>query len=62
MTRRELAEIILELNVSQKAFADSLGVNPSTVNRWLSGHTPISPIAEAAIMATAKKLRVLNDK
>ena len=49
MTKKELAELILELGVSQKTFADALGVNPSTVNRWLSGEIPISPIAAAAI-------------
>ena len=49
MTGQELTAALAAFGVSQKWFADRLGVAPSTVQRWCGGAWEIKPFAAFAI-------------
>lgn len=72
MTPGKFKELAVRLNGgkqhgSLKAAADTLGVHPGTVTRWVKGEVPIPEMAEVAItsrielrMADAKLERVYD--
>lgn len=41
MTTSELRAALIIINVTQEDAAKAIGVNPSTLRRWLAGLTPI---------------------
>lgn len=49
MTTDELKQLLTELSMNQKTVAEALGVEASTVSRWLSGAVAIPKIAELAV-------------
>ena len=49
MRKEEFARIVFDLGMTQKAFAEALGVDASTVSRWLTGEITISNMASFAI-------------
>jgi len=62
MTPKRLEEIGYELfgHHWQTALAHALGVEPRTVRRWKSGHTPIRQRTEVAILALLSNKRGLD--
>lgn len=41
MTKSELRVALIIINVTQEDVAKAIGVNPSTLRRWLAGLTPV---------------------
>jgi transcriptional regulator with XRE-family HTH domain len=60
MQQPEIAQFVRELRntlqLSQKKFADELGMTFATINRWENGHATPSPLALKQIYALLNQL------
>lgn len=58
-TPESLEALLVQLDMPNKECAQLCGVNPTTIQRWLNGHTPI-PHAVIRLLTIMAAIKVSN--
>lgn len=58
MTHTEFRTALRRLGISQRRFADRIGVGHDTVNRWATGKRPVTPCAAYVLTLLAERREI----